>query len=76
MQKPPFEAESNRRELLQRLNGIRGVAIPDSSVSKRPSLPLAIFEDPSRLERSTGLQAECASILRCHRRQEGLPFKS
>ena len=66
MQKPPFEAESNRRELLQRLNGIRGVAIPDSSVSKRPSLPLAIFEDPSRLEQLIGVLDWFAGRVREH----------
>ena len=55
MQKPPFEAEANRCELLNRLNRINGVAIPESSISKRPNLPLAIFEDPGRLDQLIGV---------------------
>jgi hypothetical protein len=39
--KPPFMEESKRLEFLHRLNQIPGVAIPESAIGRRPSLPLS-----------------------------------
>ena len=39
--KPPFDNEENRRELLRRLNAVRGVAIPEDALRRRPSISLA-----------------------------------
>jgi hypothetical protein len=48
--KPPFESEESRRELLNRLNAIPSVALPDDSIARRPSIPLKVFEDPAALD--------------------------
>jgi hypothetical protein len=41
--KPPFDQESTRLELLSRLNSISGVTIPESSITKRPSINLSLL---------------------------------
>ena len=41
MNQPPFDAVELRKDLLTRLNQIPGVAIPEDSISGRPSLPLS-----------------------------------
>jgi hypothetical protein len=41
MNQPPFDALELRKDLLTRLNQIPGVAIPEDSISGRPSLPLS-----------------------------------
>ena len=46
---PPFDAEEKRRELLGRLNAIEGVSIPEDAIARRPSIPLAVFADETRL---------------------------
>ena len=46
---PPFDVEEKRRELLGRLNAIEGVSIPEDAVARRPSIPLAVFADETRL---------------------------
>ncbi len=38
--KPPFDTEERRRDLLDRLNTVPGISLPDSAVSKRPGIPL------------------------------------
>lgn len=43
--KPPFSDDVLRAEMLTRLNEISGVALPDSAVSKRPSVPLDLLAD-------------------------------
>ena len=42
--RPPFTAEEKRRELLERLNTIPGVAIPADAISRRPSFALSLLE--------------------------------
>ncbi len=40
-----------RREFLRRLNEIPGVSIPEDAITRRPSIPLALFAaDPKALE--------------------------
>jgi hypothetical protein len=47
---PPFESMDRRRELLARLNDIPGVQIGEDAITRRPSIPLALFaSDPDAL---------------------------
>ncbi len=39
--KPPFDVEEKRRELLNKLNQIKGVNIPADAIARRPSISLA-----------------------------------
>jgi CBS domain-containing protein len=48
--KPPFDSEEKRRELLGRLNAIRGVSLPDDAINRRPGIPLAGLTDESALK--------------------------
>ena len=41
----PFAGEEARRDLLQKLNAIPGVSLPDSAITKRPTIPLEGFLD-------------------------------
>lgn len=47
--KAPFESIEKRRELLDRLNKIDGVNLPDDAINKRPGIPLAVLNDPNAL---------------------------
>lgn len=47
--KPPFNDRNKRLELLRRLNSIPGVAIEEAGVDRRPSIPLKLLTDHSRL---------------------------
>jgi hypothetical protein len=47
--KPPFDAESDRLGLLRRLNDIPGIDLPRDGITRRPSIPLSLFVDRSRL---------------------------
>src|SRR5690606_29185458 len=47
--KPPFDDESKRVDLLQRLNAIPGVSLPKDSITRRPSIPMARFAERSSL---------------------------
>jgi hypothetical protein len=49
MTKPPFDSEEKRRELLNRLNAIDGVAIPEDAIARRPSVPLAALTHEDNL---------------------------
>jgi hypothetical protein len=48
--RPPFDSELKRRELLDRLNAIPGVSIPADVITRRPSIPLSVLADPAALE--------------------------
>jgi hypothetical protein len=48
-EQPPFDDLELRLELRRRLNEIPGVSIPDNAITRRPSVPLAIFADPESL---------------------------
>ncbi|MCB9098371.1 MAG: hypothetical protein H6632_02440 [Anaerolineales bacterium] len=43
--KPPFDAEAKRRELLDKLNAIKGINFPPDAITRRPSFPLKLFEN-------------------------------
>jgi hypothetical protein len=43
----PFESESKRQELLNKLNEIRGVRLSDDSITGRPNIPFrALIGEP------------------------------
>lgn len=48
--KPPFDSEERRLEILQRLNSISGVSIPKDGIKKRPSIKLSILATPGALD--------------------------
>ena len=43
MKVPPFGDENRRRELIDKLNRISGIAIPHDAVNRRPSLDMAVL---------------------------------
>jgi hypothetical protein len=45
--KAPFDSETKRRDLLNRLNAIPGVSIPENGITRRPSIPLSALANPS-----------------------------
>ncbi|MCL5025960.1 MAG: hypothetical protein M1531_05635 [Chloroflexi bacterium] len=47
--RPPFDAEENRRELLDLLNGIPGIKLPEDSIGRYPSFPLSVLVDDACL---------------------------
>ena len=47
--RPPFDRAEKRLEFVHKLNEIPGVELPDSAISRRPSIPLAIFSAPDAL---------------------------
>jgi hypothetical protein len=47
--RPPLDSEEKRRELLDRLNAIEGVSIAEDDISRKPSTPMAVLTDGSRL---------------------------
>jgi hypothetical protein len=51
MRKRPFDAESKRQELREKLNVIPGISIPEEGVKKRPNVPLQVLTVPGVLER-------------------------
>ncbi|WP_420640989.1 hypothetical protein [Candidatus Leptofilum sp.] len=48
--KPPFDETGKRQQLLRKLNGITGVDLPDDSISRRPTIPIAVFTEPNKLQ--------------------------
>lgn len=48
--KRPFDDESMRRELLNRLNAIPGVKVPEDALRRRPSIPVTALSDPVALQ--------------------------
>ena len=51
MRVAPFEDESWRRELIDRLNRIQGLSIPRDATSRRPSLKMTLLQpETSRLQ--------------------------
>jgi hypothetical protein len=47
--KAPFDTEKKRQELLNRLNAIEGVLLPDDAIARRPGIPLSALEDEATL---------------------------
>jgi hypothetical protein len=51
MTHPPLDDVQTRHEYRRRLNGIPGVSIPEDAITRRPSIPLALFAaNPKALE--------------------------
>lgn len=50
MTKHPFNDETKRKELQNRLNQIPGVKIPDIAIKRRPNIFLSTFKDESSLK--------------------------
>jgi hypothetical protein len=48
--KPPFDSETKRKELLEKLNKIIGINIPADAITKRPNIRLNIFNNNQALE--------------------------
>ena len=44
-ERSPFDSVETRMELLNKLNGISGISIPEDSIEKRPSIKLSVFKD-------------------------------
>jgi hypothetical protein len=49
--KRPFEAETRRQELREKLNALPGIAIPMEGIDKMPSVPLRVLTPPGALDR-------------------------
>ena len=47
--KAPFDDETNRLELLERLNAIDGVDIPRDAIARRPSIELNVFDTDKKI---------------------------
>jgi hypothetical protein len=50
---PPFDQADRRAELQHKLNAIPGIQIADSSLTRRPSFPLATLADEANLQQFT-----------------------
>lgn len=49
MTRKPFNDETKRRELLNRLNKVPGIAIPADGITRRPSISLTVLTDNTAL---------------------------
>ena len=49
--RPVFESEEKRKELLDKLNSIKGVSIPSDRISARPSFSIALLTDKTELNK-------------------------
>jgi hypothetical protein len=47
---PPFDRDSKRWELLERLNQIPGIDIPGDGINRFPTFPLSLFKDETVLK--------------------------
>ncbi|MBS1252774.1 MAG: hypothetical protein MAG451_01816 [Anaerolineales bacterium] len=63
-QLPPFDKESKRHELRERLNHIRGVNIPSDAVAKFPGIHLSQLRDKKVLEQFLGVFDWCVQEIR------------
>jgi hypothetical protein len=62
--KPQFAEEAKRMELLAKFNEIPGVDLPPDSITRRPSIPLAVFRDDERFDQLTELMEWVISEIR------------
>ena len=47
-ERPPFDDEEKRKELLSKINSIEGIDLPESAISRRPSFPIQILQDDKK----------------------------
>lgn len=48
--RPVFNTDAKRRELLMKLNSIPGISIPENAIGRRPSFSLDVFRDQNALK--------------------------
>jgi hypothetical protein len=48
--KPPFNSEQKRSELLAKLNMIPGLSLPSDCINRRPGISLSALNNPKALE--------------------------
>jgi hypothetical protein len=46
---PPFDSESKRKRLIDRMNKIPGVQIPAEAITLRPNIFLSVFKEQTAL---------------------------
>jgi hypothetical protein len=64
--KPPFNNESKRKEIVNKLNQIPNVNIPEDAITRRPNIPLLTFkEDTSLKQFQEVLNSMIKEILSC-----------
>jgi len=51
---PPFDSREKRVEMLSKLNGIKGVRVPESKVIERPPVPVRVLRDKENLDKFVG----------------------
>ena len=49
--RPPFDRDDYKLQLLERLNNIQGVAISKDKISKRPNFDLILLEQESEMQK-------------------------
>lgn len=52
--RPPFDDIANRKQLLQRLNAISGIVVPEAKVSMRPSFRISVLNQPEAFSQLCG----------------------
>jgi hypothetical protein len=53
--RPPFNEEAKRKQLLDLLNQIPGVNIPENAITRRPNIPLSVFKNEAALNQFLGI---------------------
>ena len=49
--KPPFDNIDKRKKILDRLNEIKGVKIPENKIDKRPSFDIKLLKEKSEFDK-------------------------
>ena len=49
--KPPFDSLETRKKILEKLNEIQGVSIPENRIDKRPSIDIKLLKEHSEYEK-------------------------
>jgi hypothetical protein len=70
--KPPFDEEAKRIELLERLNRVPTINLPPSAIDRRPNVPLARFEDEDAFAALIEALDWCVAEIRGHGGKERL----
>lgn len=63
-QKPAFQSEERRREILQRLNEIPGVDLSADAIARRPSIPLETLRAPGAVDAVLSTLTWIAAVIR------------
>ena len=64
--KEPFHTETKKKALLQKFNTIPGVEIPESAITKRPSLDCNLLVNTSNLEKFLQIYSEILIEIKKH----------